>query len=162
MDFRRTAGFAASMLAMTVLSGCGGGSPAPAAEVVATYDSLAEDLLAAAGTVRPLEWEHVRQGIEEPGAADCRYRPGTWQADETLYTAPGQGMDWRPWRDALDPVLEEHGFDPLGRERRRGAQFFLESDGPHGAHLMLIAQGELRIHDVRVDAAPCEDTTIGL
>lgn len=152
------------MLAMAMLAGCGGRTPVPAAEAVATYDALAEDLFSAADTVRPMDWELQRSSrtIEEPGAEDCRYRPGSWSAGENLYPVPGQGMDWQPWRDALDPMLEEHGFEALGRERRRGAWFSLESDGPHGARLQLSAQGELRISDVRVDASPCEDAALGL
>ena len=65
-------------------------------------------------------------------------------------------------RRVLDPVLAEHGVDALGRERRRGALCVVEADGPHGATLQLTAQGGLRISDVRVDAVPCEDATLGL
>lgn len=158
-------GSAFALLAFTVglLSGCGG-PPVAATEAVSTYDALAEDLLAAADTVRPMDWELQRNSrkIEEPGAEDCRYRPGSWMAGEDLYPAPGQGMDWQPWRDALDPVLEEHGFDAFGRERRRGAQYYVTSDGPHGATVELTVHGDLRISDVRVDATPCEDATLGL
>ena len=75
---------------------------------------------------------------------------------------PGQGLDWDPWREALDPVLEAHGFSSLGRERHSGAVTWLEADGEHGARVRLTAQGELRITGIRVDAEPCEDSALGL
>ncbi len=153
---------AALALATVLLAGCGSGDPLPPSEAVATYEAVAEDLLAAATSVREMNWERGGQGILEPGAEDCRYQAGIWQSDGSLYPVPGQGMDWEPWREALDPVLEEHGFSSLGRERRSGAVTWLEADGEHGARVRLSAEGELRITDVRVDAEPCEDSALGL
>lgn len=149
-------------LATVLLAGCGGDAPLPPSEAVATYEAVAEDLLAATTSVHAMNWERRGQEILEPGAEDCRYRAGVWQADGDLYPVPGQGMDWDPWREALDPVLEEHGFSSLGRERRSGAVTWLEADGEHGARVRLTAQGELRITDIRVDAEPCEDSALGL
>lgn len=126
---------AALALAAVLLSGCGGDAPLPPSEAVATYEAVAEN---------------------------CRYQAGIWQADGNLYPVPGQGMDWDPWREALDPVLEEHGLSSLGRERHSGAVTWLEADGEHGARVRLTAQGELRITDIRVDAEPCEDSALGL
>ena len=159
--FPRLAALGGAML--LVMAGCGGGGAAlPAQEAVAQYDLVAEDVLAALTSVRPLAWERGTQGIIEPGAQDCRYRPGIWTADDVLYPEPGQGRDWDPWREALDPVLEEHGFAPLGREQSSGAAYWLESKGPNGSRLQLHIDGELRITDVRVDAEPCEDAALGL
>ncbi len=149
-------------LATVLLAGCGGDAPLPPSEAVATYEAVAEDLLAATTSVRAMSWERRGQEILEPGAEDCRYQAGIWQADGNLYPMPGQGMDWAPWREALDPVLEEHGFSSLGRERRSGAVTRLEADGEHGARVRLNAQGELRITDIRVDAEPCEGSALGL
>lgn len=157
---RRAALLAAALL---VMAGCGGGGAAlPAQDAVAQYEVVAEDVLGALTAVRPLAWERGAQGVIEPGAQDCRYRPGIWTADDVLYPEPGQGRDWGPWREALDPVLEEHGFTPLGREQSSGAAYWLESKGPSGSRLQLYIDGELRITDVRVDAEPCEDETLGL
>ena len=153
---------AALALAAVLLSGCGSGDPLPPLEAVATYEAVAEDLLAATTSVRAMSWERGGQEILEPGAEDCRYQAGIWQADGNLYPVPGQGMDWDPWREALDPVLEEHGFSSLGRARHSGAVTWLEADGEHGARVRLTAQGELRITDIRVDAEPCEDSALGL
>lgn len=149
-------------LATVLLAGCGGDAPLPPSEAVAAYESVAEDLLSATTSVRAMSWERRGQEILEPGAEDCRYQAGIWQADGNLYPVPGQGMDWDPWREALDPVLEEHGFSSLGRERRSGALTWLEADGEHGARVRLTAQGELRITDIRVDAETCEDSTLRL
>lgn len=149
-------------LATVLLAGCGGDAPLPPSEAVATYEAVAEDLLAATTSVRAMSWERRGQEILEPGAEDCRYQAGIWQADANLYPVPGQGMDWDPWREALGPVLEEHGFSSLGRERHSGAVSWLEADGEHGARVRLTAQGELQITDIRVDAEACEDSALGL
>ncbi|AXK45477.1 hypothetical protein [Brachybacterium saurashtrense] len=82
------------VLAALLLGGCGGaGTALPPSEAVATYDAAAEDLLAAAATVRELRWERRGQEIVEPGATDCRYQAGIWDADGALYPEPGQGTD---------------------------------------------------------------------
>ncbi|AXK45478.1 hypothetical protein [Brachybacterium saurashtrense] len=59
-------------------------------------------------------------------------------------------------------MLEEHGFAPLRRERRSGGVYWVESEGEHGARLLLQADGSLRITDIRVEATPCEDAALGL
>lgn len=157
---RGSAGLGAVLL---LAAGCGGGATAmPAEEAVEHHELVAEELLAAADSVRPLSWERRSQEIIEPGAEDCRYQPGVWEADEPLYPEPGQGMDWEPWRAALDPVLEEHGFKALGREQSSGGDLWLEAEGPHGSRLLVHADGVMRLTDVLVDADPCEDTTLGL
>ncbi|MGP9538950.1 hypothetical protein ACT3SP_13130 [Brachybacterium sp. AOP43-C2-M15] len=148
--------------ALLLLTGCGGGEPLAAEDAVAAYEVVSEDVLEALDEVRPLAWERRAQEILDPGAEDCRYQAGIWEAGEPLYPEPGQGMDWDPWREALDPVLEEHGFDALGREQRSGAQYWVESEGPHGARLLLDSEGTLRLTDIRVDAEPCEDAALGL
>lgn len=79
-----------------------------------------------------------------------------------MYETPGQGIDWEPWREALDPVLQQHGFSSLSREHRSGGVHFLRSRGLHGARLMLESWGKIRITEIRVDADPCEDATLGL
>lgn len=153
----------AALGALLLVAGCGGsGSPLPAEEAVAHYEDVSADLLGALDAVRPLTWEHRAQEILEPGAEDCRYQAGIWEADAALYPEPGQGMDWEPWRTAVDPVLEEHGFEALGREQSSGGEYWLESEGPHGARIVLESRGSLRITDVRVDAEPCEDAALGL
>lgn len=153
---------AASALVLGACGSFGSTDTLPSDEVVGHYDAVAEDLIAAMDTVRPLAWEHGSQGVIEPGAADCRYRAGAWQADEPLYPEPGQGMDWDPWREALDPVLQEHGFGELGREKSSGAVLEVESTDDHGARLVLESTGAFRITDIPVDAEPCVDATLGL
>ena len=136
----------------------------PAEEAVTHHRVVADDLLEAFDSVRPLSWEHRSQKVfvKEPGAEDCRYQAGVWESEEPLYPEPGEGMDWEPWRGAVDPVLEEHGFDPLGREKRSGAELRVESEGPHGARLVLRADGSLLITGISIDAHPCEDSALGL
>lgn len=54
----------------------------------------------------------TQQQVIADDSDGCRYQPGLWQAEDTLYTEPGQGIDWDPWREAAAPVLEKHGFSP--------------------------------------------------
>lgn len=161
---RRLAQHAVGIGAVILLAaGCGGGATAmPAQEAVAHHELVVEEILAAADTVRPLTWQRSSQQIIEPGAEDCRYQPGVWEADAPLYPEPGQGMAWEPWREALDPVLGQHGFDALSREQSSGGDLWLEAEGPHGSRVLVHAEGTLRLTDVLVDADPCEDATLGL
>ena len=149
--------------AALAIAGCGDEESAvPANQAVAQYQAMVQEILAALVAVRPLTWEHTAQEVLGSDAEDCRYQPGVWEADGTLYPQPGQGIDWEPWRESLDPVLEEHGFTALGREQVSGDGYWLESTGAHGALLQLHAEGRLLITDIRVVAEPCEDAALGL
>lgn len=51
---------------------------------------------------------------------------------------------------------------PFGRKERSGGDYWIESEGAHGARIRLESRGSLLIWDIHVDADPCEDAALGL
>lgn len=158
----RAARFAALGAAALHCAGCGGTAPIPADEAVAHYDALAEDLTTGlAGTGLDLTHEPSTRTVTKEGGT-CVYTPGTWTP------AGGSGGDvsddeaWGSSREALDPVLEEAGFDPLGDPQRQGAKSFVASTDEHGATLRLDDQGTLRLYGARVETEDCSASALGL
>ncbi|MCS6712119.1 hypothetical protein JSY14_08830 [Brachybacterium sp. EF45031] len=142
-----------------LLDGCGPSvTPMDPARAQAHYQQVVEDLIATMDSVRPLGWAPEGALTDQPvkGGA-CSYDPGRWATAEGhhLYPAPGEGIDWEPWRTALDPVLSRHGFTKLSREKRSGGYFFLTGTDQHGAELRLVARGILEIHGAQLSGRTC-------
>lgn len=142
-------GSAAVMVATCLLAAGCGAEPTPLEPNAARghYEKVAADVIAALDTVAPLGWEPA--GALTLPAADpssCTYSPGTWEATEGLSTGTGQDLDWDQWRDALDPVLREHGFGALGGQEREGGWLYIAATDEHGAELKLIDQGNAADH----------------
>lgn len=141
---------------LAVLSGCGQRTtPLPARDAVDHYTQVVDALIAAMDTVRELGWDGGATALQPVELCADEYHPGRWEADDPLYPVPGEGMDWGPWRTALDPVLEEWGFSELGREKRKGAWLVRRATDQHGATLELADQGILTITGARGSDADC-------
>lgn len=148
---------AALLAALLALTGCG--SEPTALEPDAArghYEQVAADVIAALDTVAPLGWEPA--GALTLPASDptsCSYSPGTWEAREGLSTGIGRDLDWDRWREALDPVLAEHGFDALGGQEREGGWLYIAATDEHGAELKLVDQGTLEITGAAISGEGC-------
>ena len=141
---------------LAALSGCGQRStPISARDAVAHYTQVVDALINAMNTVRSLTWEGGATALQPVEPCADEYHPGRWEADDPLYPVPGDGMDWEPWRTALDPVLEEWGFSKLDREKRKGAWLVRRATDQHGATLELTDHGILTITGARVSDADC-------
>ncbi len=143
-------------LPLTALSACGRRiEPIPAADVVEHYRVVVDALIAAMDSVRKLGWHPSGVHSTETPKRCSTYSPGHWESDHWLYEKPGTGMDWEPWLEALDPVLKEHGFTKLGREKREGGHLTRSSSDIHGAVLKIYARGILEIYDAQVGDPSC-------
>lgn len=143
-------------LPLAALSGCvQRTTPMPARDAVDHYTQVVDALIAAMGTVRELNWEGGATALQPIEPCTDEYHPGRWEADDNLYHSPGEGMDWEPWRRALDPVLTQWEFSELGDEKREGGVVLLAATDEHGATLELADQGVLTITGVQVTDTDC-------
>ena len=146
--------------ALIPLSGCGSDEKLAADDAVTHYDAVAQDLAEALGEP-DTRWQFTEtmRGI---GIKDdvCRYRPGLWTPDPRLQAS--DDATWRAWMDAVNPVLEEHGFTSISDVTQDEALQRLTSSDQHGAQLVIENIGSIRVYDVAVDADPCELETLGV
>lgn len=137
------------------LSACGGTEPLPADQAVAHYDDAATALTVALGS-GGITWEHgeaSRKADERDGT--CEYTPGNWSPSAPL-PAPEDDAAWEARIDAVNPALEEHGFDAVSGTTADGSRKVLGTEDAHGATLQLTAEGDLRIWGAEVTADPCD------
>ena len=138
-------------LPLASLTGCGlRTEPIDASDAVEHYTQVVEALIAAMDTVRTLDWDGGTTALQPVEPCAKEYHPGQWEADDALYEEPGQGIDWEPWREALDPVLEDWGFSELGREKREGGWLIVRATDEHGAEFSLVQRGIFSITGVRI------------
>jgi hypothetical protein len=152
--FVRRAGLLLAIAAVMPLAACGGDTALPATEAVGRYDEIAEGIsaaIAADGTTWKLAEDTRRTEAVDDA---CQYTPGTWRPAGALPVAEDEAL-WQERIDAVNPVLEQHGFAPVDELTQDGSREVLESEDEHGATVRLTADGELRIWGARVDAAPC-------
>lgn len=143
-------------LPLATLTGCGlRTEPIDAADAVAHYTQVVDALMAAMDTVRDLDWEGGATALQPVEPCAEKYHPGRWEADSSLYPESGQGTDWEPWTAALDPVLKEWSFSPLGREKRKGAWLVRHATDQHGAEFELADQGIFSITGARLNGSDC-------
>lgn len=148
--------------AVTPLAACGAdAAPIAAADAVTHYESVVDDLtgaLADDGTSWQLA-QDTRKIAEHEGA--CRFTPGTWQPAVPLPTPDGDG-DWEDRIAAVNPVIADHGFAEIQDTTAQGSRTVLETRDDHGATLRITPEGEIRIWEVAVDAAPCTPESLGI
>lgn len=142
------------------LSACGGTEPLPANQAVAHYDDAATALTQALGA-DGTTWEHTEATRKAEGTdGACEYTPGSWSPSAPL-PAPEDDAAWEARIDAVNPVLEEHGFDAVNGTTTDESRKVLETEDAHGATLHLTAEGELRIWGAEVTTDPCELEGLG-
>ncbi|MGP9695533.1 hypothetical protein ACT3TZ_13070 [Brachybacterium sp. AOP25-B2-12] len=149
---------------LALLTACSATSPLPASGAVDRYDTVGEDVattLAAADST-DVTWSltETTRTVTEVGGT-CSYTPGTWTPSSAL-AEPSDDDAWQGRIDALNPVLEESGFETLDRPAADGSRTVLTSEDTHGATLTITAEGEVRIHGATVDADPCTTKTLGI
>lgn len=152
---RTRAGGAAALTLAVLLTGCGAAQELDAQQAESHYDAVIADVQAALG---PLGHELVHAPATrsfESDDGECLYSPGNYEADG-LGAELGDEENWDPVLEALDPVLEEHGFGTADAPRREGALLMVAVEDAHGAELSLGENGMVRIHGALVTAEACE------
>ena len=158
---RRNVATAAGVLLALGLAGCSGASPAAtidSSEAASTYSSVIADLSARlAETEADSTWTIDPEGDDLGSTADgC----SLWLADATSddFTVTDTG-DWASLIDAVNPVLEEHGFPAVTEEDDiKGGYRGIRSVDDAGAELRILAKSETQITlEVPVTDTECDD-----
>lgn len=152
----RTARAAGTALALALLvAACGGPQELDLQEAEDHYDEVVADLQEA---LEPLGHELVHAPATssfELVDGLCTYTPGSYQAD-TLGADLAAEENWDAVLDAIDPVLEEHGFDTVDAPRQQGAVLMAATSDEHGAELSFGATGTVRLAGAHVSAEACD------
>lgn len=152
---RLRAGGAGALALAVLLVGCGSGQELDAQEAESHYDAVIADVQAA---LAPLGHELVHAPATrsfESDDGECLYTPGNYEA-EGLGAELGVEENWDPVLEALDPVLEEHGFGTADAPRREGAVLMVAVEDAYGAELSLGENDMVRIHGAQVTPEACE------
>ena len=154
---RRPRGGVLTVLAMTaVLASCGSAQLLEAGQAEPHYDAVISDVQDALGGLgyelvhapATRSWEE-REGI-------CTYTPGNYEADG-LSAALADEEAWVPVLDALNPVLEEHGFETREEPGLDGGSLRVTVEDDHGAELSIGDEGQVRIWGAHVSEDACAD-----
>jgi hypothetical protein len=158
-DVRPAARAMRAIGAITVLlvaaTACTGSESIPAGDAEEHYDALMEDVQAALSE-RDLPLTHSEASREfalRDGA--CLYTAGNYRSDE-LATALAEDGGWDVVITAVNPVLEEHGFDARGTTTRRGGLELIEAEDGYGAEFTVTGYGDVRVWGARTDESACD------
>lgn len=156
-------GKALALLAVVVpLAACGiGTTTLPASEAVTHYESLVGALGDALGD-DGATWQQApetRKVAGENGA--CLFTPGTWDPEAPL-PAPDGHEGWTDRITSVNAVVEGYGFASIEDVTEQGSRSLLETADEHGATLLITAEGQIRIQQAAVDAAPCSPKSLGI
>lgn len=153
---------ALALLGLLVLASCGRVEPLPASDAVAHYDEVADGLTAAIGG-EDAEWTfNVRPQHVTLEDGDCTYTAGRWDLEEPLEHPGPESDEWRTRIAAVNPVLEDHGFERIAKPTQQGAGTLLQSTDEHGATATISGNGDLYIHSAVVDAETCTPEALGI
>lgn len=148
-------GVGATLALALLVTACTASQELDAQEAEGHYDEVVADLQEA---LEPLGHELVHapatRSLELVDGV-CIYTPGSYQAD-TLGADLAEEENWDAVLDAIDPVLEEHGFEPVGAPQRQGAVLMAATSDEHGAELSFGGTGTVRLTGAQVSAEACE------
>lgn len=156
-------GKALALLAVVVpLAACGiSTTTLPASEAVTHYESLVGALGDALGD-DGATWQQApetRKVAGENGA--CLFTPGTCDPEAPL-PAPDGDDGWTDRITSVNAVVEGYGFASIEDVTEQGSRTVLETADEHGATLLITAEGQIRIQQAAVDAAPCSPKSLGI
>lgn len=144
--------------AMIALAGCtpAAPEPVPVDEARAQYEEMLPSLHVSVLQGAEASWEGDSERVRLDEDGICRWSPGDSSAEITLPEDDPAAWDAR--REAINPVLVEHGFDEVGDAmRRNGAPaygFFSDREDGAGVHIYTAAGTTV----VRVFGIPVEET----
>ena len=143
--------------AMTaLLASCGSAHELEPDEAEPHYDAVISD---AQDALSALDYELVHAPATrslEQHEGTCTYTPGNYDV-EGLSTALADEEAWGPVLEALNPVLEEHGFDTHDEPSLEGGSLRIAVEDQHGAELSIGDGGQLRIWGAQVSEEACAD-----
>lgn len=153
---RACRGVVAALTMTAVLASCGSPQVLEPEEAEAHYGAVIRDVQDALGE---LDYELVhapatRSLKEHEGT--CKYTPGNYEA-EGLSAALGDEAAWGPVLEALNPVLDEHGFDTRDQPSLDGGSLRVKVEDDHGAELSIGDMGHVRIWGAHVSEDACAD-----
>ena len=148
-------GGALTLLAMTAaLASCGSPQQFEPGQAEPHYDAVISDVQEALGGLGyELVHAPATRSLEEHEGI-CTYTPGNYEV-EGLSAALGDEEAWAPVLDALNPVLEEHGFDTRDEPGLDGGSLRITVEDGHGAELSIGDQGQVRIWGAHVSEEAC-------
>lgn len=154
---RRTCrGIVATAALTVVLAACGSPQVLEPEEAEAHYDTVISDVQGALGE---LDYELVHapatRSLEEHEGT-CTYTPGNYEADG-LSAALADEAAWGPLLEALNPVLDEHGFETRDEPSLEGGSLMMAVEDDHGAELSIGDMGHMRIWGAHVSDEACAD-----
>lgn len=143
---------------MIALAGCAptAPEPVPVDEARAQYEEMLPPLQASMLQGAEANWAEGSERVRLDEEGVCRWSPGDSSTEIALPEDDPAAWDAR--REAINPVLVEHGFDEVGdAKRRNGAPaygFFSDRADGAGVHLYTAAGTTV----VRVFGIPVEGT----
>ncbi len=131
------------------------------AETLETYTALRDDIVAALTSLDPATpWEtNGLPNLSEDGST-CTLMMANSGSAQYLYT---KGDDFAPVRAALDPVLEQYGFTPLGPTYSVAGSLRASSTDAIGAELVISSsQYSVVRMNAPVLSPTCESAELGI
>lgn len=153
---RARRGVIAALTMTAMLSSCGSPQVLEPEEAETHYDEVIGDVQDVLGE---LDYELVHAPATrslEVHDGTCKYTPGNYQADG-LSAALGDEAAWGPVLDALNPVLDEHGFDTRDEPSLEGGSLRVTVEDDYGAELSIGDMGHVRIWGAHVSDTACAD-----
>lgn len=153
---RTRRGLVAALTITAALSSCASPQVLDAEQAEAHYDAVIADVQDA---LTELDYELVHapatRSLEEHEGT-CKYTPGNYEA-EGLSATLGDEEAWGPVLEAVNPVLEEHGFETREEPSLDGGSLRVRVEDDHGAELSIGDMGQVRIWGAHVSPEACAD-----
>lgn len=153
---RARRGAVAAIALAALVTACGSPQVLAAEDAEARYEAVITDVQGAMGELGyELVHAPATRSVQLHEGA-CTYTPGNYEVEglgEDLIHEEG----WEPILEAVNPVLDEHGFATRDQPRESGGLLVIGVEDGHGAEFSMTSRGDVRIWGARIEDEACAD-----